>query len=447
MDYDNDIPINIPPDTVHMAFPSTMTTTAPPGQDAQQSTLLTKPPPYRQYKSDVPENQPMPIPIPIPVAFAVPTTEHHNTMTYQQTSSSYNQSIRKSNNDFNSNQISQLTSQGYSRGMIEGLNQNMFEFPIRTWIIDNSGSMNKADGQRLVSTSSSSNIRTVPCTRWNEMQETIEYHIQLAGLLGAPTTFRFLNAPSGGQPQEFSVADKGDDMIETDVREGKKIISHVSPGGVTPLVSHLQQIREEVMAHQQSLIAEGKRVAIIVATDGLPSNDYGVSRQKELDDFTRAMKNLEGLPIWIVIRLCTDDVSVVDFYNDLDHDLEMSIEVMDNYVGEAKEIYIKNSWINYTLPLHRMREFGFSHRIFDFLDERLLTLREVEGYCTLLFGKGSFDNIEGSETDFRGFLKAVDSIQSKEKLSWHPIRRKMKPLISLKKLKQANGIHQSCTIM
>ena len=42
-----------------------------------------------------------------------------------------------------------------------------------------------------------------------------------------------------------------------------------------------------------------------------------------------------------------------------------------------------NPWLNYSPPLHRAREIGAHHRIFDVLDERLLTygiILMVNGY-------------------------------------------------------------------
>jgi len=46
--------------------------------------------------------------------------------------------------------------------------------------------------------------------------------------------------------------------------------------------------------------------------------------------------------------------------------------------GEAAEVTKENPWLNYALPLHRLREFGFHDRVFDILDERpLLKIRDL----------------------------------------------------------------------
>ena len=45
-----------------------------------------------------------------------------------------------------------------------------------------------------------------------------------------------------------------------------------------------------------------------------------------------------------------------------------------------------NPWLNYSPPLHRAREIGAHHRIFDVLDERLLTYDEIFEFMSLMFG-------------------------------------------------------------
>lgn len=62
-------------------------------------------------------------------------------------------------------------------------------FPLRLWIVDNSGSMRQADGCRLVASSTKSRIKFAECTRWDELKDTVLYHAQLAALLVAPTQF------------------------------------------------------------------------------------------------------------------------------------------------------------------------------------------------------------------------------------------------------------------
>jgi len=123
------------------------------------------------------------------------------------------------------------------------------------------------------------------------------------------------------------------------------------------------------------------------------------------------LQSLEGLPVWIVVRLCTDKGSVVLFYNNLDASIELSIEVLDNFCGEGKEIYDSNPWLNYRLPLHRMQEMGYHDRLFDLLDERLLTKSELRDFCYVLFGEEEgFDGLSDPTIDWEDFVRDIERL-------------------------------------
>ena len=121
---------------------------------------------------------------------------------------------------------------------------------MRYWIIDNSGSMQRTDGHYMVSTSNNKPgiVKMVPCSRWEEIVDCVEYHIKLAGLIQAPTRFRLLNDPGAtvGR-QQFSIAeDENSDTIAHDVQDALRIMKNARPGGCTPLTDHLQEIYKEV---------------------------------------------------------------------------------------------------------------------------------------------------------------------------------------------------------
>lgn len=68
-----------------------------------------------------------------------------------------------------------------------------------------------------------------------------------------------------------------------------------------------------------------------------------------------------------MIRLCTNEKKVTEFYNQIDEVLEFNLEVLDDYLDEAKEVHKHNKWLNYALPMHRCRELGYHDRLFDLL--------------------------------------------------------------------------------
>lgn len=75
-------------------------------------------------------------------------------------------------------------------GLAQSLESTKKVFSRRIWIVDNSGSMQKCDGHRMAETKNRNTVKMVPCSRWEEITECVSYHIQLAGLLEAPSRFR-----------------------------------------------------------------------------------------------------------------------------------------------------------------------------------------------------------------------------------------------------------------
>lgn len=333
--------------------------------------------------------------------------------------------------------LNALKQQGYSLGLANTLSVVKQNFAKRIFIIDNSGSMQRNDGHRTVA-GHRGTTKLVPCSRWEEVRESINYHIRLTGLLKAPTSFRLLNHPGARiGSQLFGVAEFDDctpEEVAADVDRGLYIMGRTHPAGCTPLTDHMRTIYNEVREAAPMLRANGQRMSITICTDGLPSDPYGHGGPEHNRAFVDSLRQLEGLPVWIVIRLCTDEDEVVDFYNNLDGQLEVSIEVLDDLLGEAQEVYQVNPWLNYGLPLHRLRELGFHDRVFDMLDERALTLSELLGFCELLFGRDKMDGVPDPSTDWAGFRNTIDQIVRTEGLQWNPRSKRMEPWIDTKML-------------
>jgi len=341
--------------------------------------------------------------------------------------------------------IQTLQDQGFTRGLAEALTKNILAFPLRIWVVDNSGSMTIRDGHRIVESSKKDNVKLVDCTRWSEIQQTVEYHAQMSALLRAPTVFRLLNDPGKiSGPQQFSVGER-DDTTNEDLTIALKTIRNTSPEGVTPLSGHLQEIRSNIVLMEPKLRENGSKVVVVIATDGLPSDSQGSCDESTKEEFIQNLRSLEGLPIWIVVRLCTDDESVVEFYNDLDDNLELSLEVIDDFTQEAQEVHVHNKWLNYALPLHRCREMGYHTHLFDLLDERQLSADELREFLNILFGPEKCNGVPDPQVEWDGFVKIIKSIVEEEKYQWNPITRKMAPWVDIKKLNRA--YKQRCTIM
>jgi len=321
---------------------------------------------------------------------------------------------------------------GIPDGLMKSLlDDNNAAFSKRIWIVDNSGSMAMADGHQLISPN-------VDCTRWKELEETVLLHAQLSSALHAPTEFRLLNNGNdtgrggGGSASSFRV---GYGTMRNGLKQAQTVLSSTKPAGSTPLPESIAKIRREIIGMLPELKADGTKVAIVIVTDGCHHSlkNMGQEESEINQELSQALKSLQGLPVSVVVRLCTDYGPLVDFYNELDESLD-GVDVIDDYTAEAKEVYQHNPWLNYALIIHRMREMGHHSQLFDWLDERTLTRDELKEFCGILFGKQQRDLLPDPNEDWQGFLKAISRLQSREKLHLNPRTQQMAPWIDIKGL-------------
>ena len=147
-----------------------------------------------------------------------------------------------------------------------------------------------------------------------------------------------------------------------------------TPSGVTPLCRHVLEVTKQISAIAPELRAAGKKAALIICTDSEASDG----------DITAALKPLHDLPVWVVIRLCTDQDDVVKYWNNVDSALELNMDVIDDPMGESREIQRINYWLTYGTPLHRLREFGVTAKEIDMLDEVKLSPEQMHKFCAFL---------------------------------------------------------------
>jgi len=350
--------------------------------------------------------------------------------------------------DCDQEHLNHLISQGFPKGLARAVAENAQIFQHRLWVVDNSGSMQILDGNLIENDKDGKSFKSRKVTRWEEIRETVRYHASMAISLNSPTTFKLLNDPGAEiGPQEFSVAmNYSHNTPQEEIRIVEDTMLNIQPSGVTPLTRHIWEIQQMISAKAPELRREGKKVVLVIATDGLPTDEEGYGGEYVTDEFLRAVKSLESLPVWLVVRLCTDEQQVTKFYNSLDTELELSLEVIDDFVGEAHEVNRFNSWLNYCLPMHRLRELGYHDRLFDLIDERPLTKGEIRDFCCLIFGIDDFGAIPDPASDWSGFMKAINHLQRSESKQWNPIRKKKSGWIRLKQLNKIYGNGPKCTI-
>ena len=198
---------------------------------------------------------------------------------------------------------------------------------------------------------------------------------------------------------------------------------------------HLLEVHGNIKVIAPTLRNKGQKAVIIIATDGLPTSADGRMGQISNEEFANCLRLFQLLPVLIVIRLCTNDQKVVDFYNSLDQDVELQIEVIDDFQSEAIEIERHNKWLCYSLTLHRCREFGFHDPLFDAIDERALTIRELRFFIALLFNI-SYEDIPDPENRWTSFVDMIQKLQRDEMKQYNSRKRSMTTWIDLNELQK-----------
>lgn len=312
-----------------------------------------------------------------------------------------------------------LQSLGLPVGLVTEFKRTLEVFPSRTWIIDNSGSMATQDGHRLLSYGG--NTAEVSSSRWEELSDTIMWHGSLAAQLGAPTEFRLLNPPGHGVRQQL-VCGSPNASASSEVAALKRLVS-TSPTGRTPICEQIRQVTASVSQRADALRAAGQRHVVIIASDGISTDG----------DIAEAMRPLQNLPVWVVVRLCTDEDSVVEYWNKVDEELEIDLDVLDDLGGEAKEVCGFSSWLTYAQPLHRLREWGCMNKIFDLLDEKALSPSEMRELLITVLGE---QDLPHPQVDYPSFEKATAQALAKLPLVYDPVRRQQKAWVDMSQLKR-----------
>jgi hypothetical protein len=269
----------------------------------------------------------------------------------------------------------------------------------------------------------------LPCSRWDELADSLTWHAQVATGLGAPTEFRLLNPTH-----------RGEKLFRFGFGEGEEPQRFVGklgdPRGQTPLCAEIQQVVQQIHALAPALRASGKRVVLHIASDGEASDG-------KISDYMAPLRNL---PVWVVIRLCTDSDDVVSYWNNVDEELELEMDVLDDLAGEAKEVYEHNPWMCYAVPMHRLREWGSPQKVLDLMDERQLNGSEICKMAALIYGPGPADELPNPDIDFAAFEAALIALQNQHREVYCPVRAKFKPWFSVNKLRRKYGRAVFCAV-
>ena len=313
-----------------------------------------------------------------------------------------------------------LTENQWPPGLQTALVDTCKKMPVRFFITDDSGSMLTNDGHRIVGAGDKKKL--IACTRWSELVSSLKFHATLAHKAHAPSEFRLLN-----NAEPVLVGMPGDD-------EALELIMDVfndGPGGQTPICAQIHEVVKKIKSIDDQLRANNQRAAVIIATDGISTDG----------DVADAMRPLQDLAVWVVVRLCTDDDEVIEYWNNIDSELELEMDVLDDVEGEAKEVRAVNDWLYYGEPLHRLREFGAAIKEMDLIDEDALSSEQMSVIVSHLCCGAK--RLPHPDEDWGVFVDTVKKGLKEHKLTWDPIERQPQPWVNVKLLEKHYGPPQS----
>ena len=293
------------------------------------------------------------------------------------------------------------------------------------------------DGYRIVQTANQC-TEGQRVTRWEELSQMVIQQAEVASTLHLFTEFHFLNDPGPSIGSQTFAVGRGK-PVQQEISQVRNLMLRAKPVGASPLQAPLTVVADKIRKSRNQLLLSKRRVSVVIVTDGVPTDKDGTENGSTAEDeFLTALRAFEDLPCWIVVRLCTSEKRIVDYWNNLDARCDLQLEVLDDHLSEAKEIARYNKWINYALPLHRVREMGCSDRVVDLIDERKLTITEVRDFCLVVLGTKP-ENLPDPTISWKDFSKALEVELLNYREQWDPIRKKLRPWIDIKALNQTYG--------
>jgi len=179
------------------------------------------------------------------------------------------------------------------------------------FIVDDSGSMNTPLGDI------SGPFDRNP-TRWDELRQTVSIVVDLASVFDPDgVDIFFLNR------QSMRNVKSAEELIP---------VFAVPPAGPTPIVSVLRQVLQE-----KQLEIQERKLLILIATDGVPTDNNGHQDTKTLEHALRHERHpISRIPVTIIA--CTDDDECIGYLNDWDKKIP-NLDVADDYRSEREEIH------------------------------------------------------------------------------------------------------------
>ena len=330
-------------------------------------------------------------------------------------------------------------------GCLEGVMECYQFIDSRKWLIQNSTTMKTHDAHCMKIGPNLEYIQNNgEVSRWKEFKQLFDFHLKMSARCWIPTEFWLVNDPGPDLEQRFSVACGSKEDLREDREVANEMIASVRLSRKrNPLASQLLRIEKRIAKKAPELTSSNKYVIVMLCMDGYLSDEFGREGTKVKQDFVDSLVAISQLPVKLIVRLHTDNDKVTDFFNKLDSKLD-DIDVLDDYFGEAMEVYLQNPWLTYSLGLHRLREAGLASDLIGELDERCFTIHDIHRFCEdFITGEGV--NLPHPRDDWDGFISSLTSVLRNEKKQWNAIKKCQTPWIDIQMLEKMFGARKRTT--
>ena len=186
-------------------------------------------------------------------------------------------------------------------------------------LVDDSGSMNTPLEN------------SVHATRWDELKEVIHITIKISTIFDENgIDIYFLN-----RNNIFGI---------TDFKQMHNILMP-KPYGRTPLTKKVAEIFDRYHNCE-------KPILLVIATDGVPTNDYG---NIDIENFKNIINNKNHSKFYVSFLACSDRDEDIKYLNILDKKVP-NVDTLDDYLSEKKEVLsVQGINFNYSLGDHVAR--------------------------------------------------------------------------------------------
>lgn len=325
---------------------------------------------------------------------------------------------------------------GTPLGLASLLAKEDLEIALRVFVLDNSGSTGGGDGHFLIKRCDG--YQSACSTRWEEIRAAAIEQAEWNAKAGVHSEFYLLNPPCPSSPmpgRDFAIVDPTVGNVTMQVAQLEKMLYASRPHGPTPLAERLGKLRHRL----EGEMVDRRRIILTIVTDGLPTRenyycvvDDSLAFTQELCAFTSSFN------CSIVIRLATDDLATVNYYNRIREEHGLPLDILDDLHGEAKQVLGSgNGWFAYSPLVHRIREGGIMEKLFDLLDERPLRVHEIATFLEFLL-RGPKDDPFPRKP--RPLWEKVVQLLPQAPLVYDGLSGQMVPPVNLQRLKKSLGL-------